>query len=191
MQEEGIRVFRKYPKIYRIDVGLNIRGKYYLSDQEIMNLLDGEVVIEEKVDGKLIEVEFEGYTIYKEDMRRQHTVVYDGLPAFEIGLDVWDGERFLGVREKTEIFQILNIVPAPILFQAEIAFSDLITFLGRKSEFGSGKIEGIVIKNYLKQLFGKVVDPAFDDTVDNTVHHLRRLYTRNKLKELSHGLTIE
>lgn len=45
-------MFRKYEKTYRIVVPeIDVRGKFFLSDKETKELLAGEVVVEEKMDG--------------------------------------------------------------------------------------------------------------------------------------------
>jgi len=176
---------KRYPKIYRIRVpGHKRRGKDYLVTDEVDNLLTGSVVIEEKLDGKLVELEDEGYVIFKEDLKRRHTVAYMDLPAWEAGLDVWDPklECFLDPDDKEVIFQALGIPVAPILYTGTIrSLGQVFDFLGRKSAFGASRIEGVVIKNYGKDLFGKVVDPLFDQEVDESEHHLRRPYKTNRL----------
>ena len=181
---------KRYPKIYRIEIPTHKRrGKNYLTTDEVDNLLTGHVVIEEKLDGKLIELEFEGFVLFKEDIKRQRTVVYEQLPAWEVGLDVWDPdqERFLDRYEKSVIFGALDIPIAPVLFVGAIrGLGQLYDFLGTESAFGASRIEGIVIKNYIKGLFGKVVDPLFDQEVDESEHPLRRPYKMNRLGVISY-----
>ena len=176
---------KRYPRIYRIEFpGSPRRGKRYLTSKEIDALLIGPVVVEEKLDGKLIELEEEGYVIFKEDLKRKHAVVYTQLPAWGVGLDIWDPDQecFLDVGEKLTVFGALDIPTAPILFEGVVrGLGQLFNFLGTKSAFGALQIEGIVIKNYDKGLFGKVVDPLFDQEVDESVHHLRRPYQMNRL----------
>jgi len=181
---------KRYPKIHRIKAsGYRRRGKDYLTLDEIDNLLTGFVVIEEKLDGKLVELEAEGYVIFKEDLKRKHTIAYMDLPAWEVGLDIWDPDLkcFLDLGEKCFIFQALGIPVAPILFAGTLGGpAHIFDFLGKKSAFGASKIEGIVIKNCEKGLFGKVVDPLFDQEVDESEHHLRRPYERNRLGVISY-----
>ena len=176
---------KRYPKIYRIGIPTHRRrGKNYLLTDEVDNLLTGSVVIEEKLDGKLVELEAEGYVIFKEDLKRRHTVAYMDLPTWEVGLDVWDPaqERFLNLDDKQVVFQALGISVAPILYTGTIrSLGQVFDFLGIESAFGASRIEGIVIKNYAKGVFGKVVDPLFDQEVDESKHHLRRPYETNRL----------
>jgi len=179
---------KRYPSIYRIEVpGSFRRGKRYLTSGEIDELLTKDVVIEEKLDGKLVELEDEGYGIFKEDLKRKHTVAYTRLPAWGIGLDIWDPEEecFLDPNEKLIVFKTLGIPVAPILFEGVVrGLGQLFDFLGTESAFGAPRVEGIVVKNYGKGLFGKVVDPLFDQEIDETGHHLRRPYVRNRLEVL-------
>lgn len=181
---------KRYPKIHRIQVpGSPRRGKYYLTSGEIDELLTGDVYIEEKLDGKLIELEDEGYVIFKEDLKRKRTVAYTQLPTWEVGLDIWHPERecFLDPGEKLLIFRALGIPVAPSLFDGVVkSLGQLFDFLGRPSAFGALRIEGIVIKNYDKSLFGKIVDPLFDQEVDESEHPLRRPYKMNRLGVISY-----
>lgn len=179
------RSMKRYPKIYRIGVpGHRRRGKNYLLTDEVDALLTGLVVVEEKLDGKLIELDDEGYVIFKEDLKRKHTVAYTDLPTWEVGLDVWDPDEecFLNYAEKEIVFKVLGIPVAPMLFSGLVGgLGHVFDFLGMQSAFGAPRIEGVVIKNYDKGLFGKVVDPLFDQEVDESEHHLRRPYEMNRL----------
>jgi len=176
---------KRYPKIYRIEIpGYPRRSKRYLTSEEIDELLTGPVVVEEKLDGKLIELEDEGYAIFKENLKRKHTVAYTQLPKWEVGLDIWDYQQecFLGLSEKQVVFGALDIPTPPILFEGVVkGLGQLFDLLGIESAFGALRIEGIVIKNYGRELFGKIVDPLFDREIDETGHYLDRPYIRNRL----------
>lgn len=179
---------KRYPKICRIEIESFVkRGKQYLTAREIAMLLGDSVVVEEKLDGKLVELEQEGYVIYKENLKRRHSVAYTELPAWEIGLDVWDVVlgRFLYLEGKAEVFGVLDLPTAPVLFVGHVNLESLVQFLGAPSAFGAPRIEGIVVKNYQKGLFGKIVDPLFDRQVDESVHHLRRPYVANRLRSIT------
>lgn len=178
---------KRYPKIYRIQIeGVVKRGKYYLTPDEITRLLDGPICVEEKIDGKLVESpshEQEGYILFYEDAKRRHTVEYTQLPAWLIGIDIWDKDwGFLGRKDREIVFGALGVPVAPLIFEGCVnSISSLITFIGRPSAYGAERMEGIVIKNYSQQMMGKIVDPVFDRIVDTTGHHLRRAFTRNRL----------
>ncbi len=175
----------RYIDIYRIPVKNFVRrGKKYLTMNQVQELLTGTIEVEEKLDGKRVQMPLEGYTLFKEDCKRAHTVHYMTLPAWKICFDVWDNdcERFLSREEKVDALEILGIPMAPMLFWGEIkTLQPLIDLIGSPSAFGAERIEGIVIKNPEKQLFGKIVDPLFDQEVDDSEHHIRRPYEMNRL----------
>ena len=82
----------KYSDIDRIRVpGFPERGKKYMSDGDLTMLLDGEVIIEEKLDGTTESWDYDDqYIIFAEDMRYKHTVKYSKLPSRYIIFDVWE-----------------------------------------------------------------------------------------------------
>lgn len=173
----------RYPDIYRIPVkSYQRRGKKYLTVNEVRELLTGPVEVEEKLDGKRVRVATEGYILFKEDCKRVHTVRYNALPAWEMCFDVWDGNQFLSREEKLEVLKLLDIPASPLLYWGELrSIEPLTDFIGSPSAFGAERLEGVIIKNPAKQLFGKIVDPLFDQEVDESEHHLRRPYERNRL----------
>lgn len=175
----------KYPKIGRIqiDPAAKLRGKHYLSDEEIVSLLSDDVVIEEKIDGKLTQYEVEHYTVFGEWMKRKHTVEYHALPGWLIGFDVFDHEtgRFLDYVERDRILKLGNVPVIKWLFIGEANLKFVKAAVTGKSAYGAERREGIIIKNYKKQIFGKIVDPAFEDSIDADGHHLNRPYVRNRL----------
>lgn len=173
----------RYPDIYRIPVKEYVRrGKKYLTMNEVQELLTGPVEVEEKLDGKRIRVPTEGYILFKEDCKQARTVRYSALPAWEICFDVWDGEKFLSHEEKLEVLKLLNIPASPLLYWGNMgSLRPLTDMIGRPSAFGAERIEGIIIKNPEKQLFGKIVDPLFDQEVDESEHPIRRPYEMNRL----------
>jgi len=177
----------KYPEINRIPIpGFRIRGKHYLLPEEVEELLKGEVVVEEKLDGNTMAEEQEGYMIFGEYLKWVHSIHYTALPDWFVGFDVWDGEKFLPRREKEVVFDILGIPCVPLLFRGRIRSVDqLISFLGRPSAFGAPRIEGIVVKNYSTGKMGKIVDPRFEDQIDSSPHWRRKKRTLNILKPTS------
>ncbi len=146
-------------------------------------LLTGEVFIEEKLDGTLFAMT--GYeadiTIFTENLRVQHSVFYDRLPIFSVILDVADDH----VQYPTErdrwgptpplIRHYLKLTPS--IFKQQLPL-----FLDSNSAFATdSRIEGIVAKNYQKQLFGKVVNMEFYKGIEEQGSYLKRrkiLYNR-------------
>lgn len=173
----------QYPKIPRISVtGLRLRGKRYLDEAEVIRLLEGSVVIEEKIDGSNEIQVVDGYAFFGENLKWVHAVEYRDLPAYFVVFDIWDGQRFLSREEKEEVAQILGVPVVPLIFMGCIgSVEELLQFLGRPSDFGAERIEGIVVKNYAQSLFAKVVDPLFEDVVDSSGHWRRRPWRTNRL----------
>ncbi len=159
-----------YPKIGRIPWGKTIYGKRYLTDTEINELLSGMVVIEEKIDGKNssvpISIDNTQYEMFVENCRWVHSIPYNKLPNWNIILDFWDykQERFLNYMEKRALCNKMGISGwmAPLLGYEKIdSIEDLTLWIGNTKFSDEGLAEGIVVKNYEKQIFGKLVRNEF------------------------------
>lgn len=162
-------------KILRIPHGKQNPTKRYLTETQILELFDGEVVIEEKVDGKLnchtySEIEILSWWL-KEDIHSKTTVHNHIIKYSNIHDHVYldrvyymDGEyifepMMFGNANKYGKIKLSNPTIKEIHHLLE-AFSKL------KSHYGSEKIEGIVIKNYNKQLMGKWINDEFEDKLE-------------------------
>lgn len=54
-----VKIGMKYPKIRRIPIaGIKLKGKRYLTDKEVDELVSGEVIVEEKLDGMTAGISF-------------------------------------------------------------------------------------------------------------------------------------
>ncbi len=182
-----------YPKIYRLPIPNfpTTRGRHYLTEQEAESLCTGRVVIEEKIDGKL-GVEYhkeypESYLFY-EFMKYRHTIPYTKLPAWKIYFDQWlfYEEEFADIGVKKATFDILGVPMVRRIYYGQMeGFQELLKYLDRilkyQSVYGEHQIEGIVIKNYPRQLFGKVVNPEFEEDMDSAGHWMKRPKERNRL----------
>lgn len=172
-----------YQYVPRISIpGIEKHGrKRYLTDIEVSELLDGDVVVEEKLDGRLIQLDIDNppYICYGEYMKYVHSIYYDSLPLspipYTIGIDILDEEsgRYLPTRDRDEIWEIYGIPSPPILIHDSVTVDDILMLLGTISRFSTSRIEGVVIKNYGRKLFGKVVDPIFDNSIgENYLRYL-------------------
>jgi ATP-dependent RNA circularization protein (DNA/RNA ligase family) len=155
-----------------------------MDEVRMQKLLFGTDEIEEKLDGKTVGTGFlPGYVIYGEYLKYRHSVKYDKLPAWIIGFDVLDLNtgRLLEREEKTKLFQNLGLPCVPLLFKGRIQSpQELTAFLERKSAFSTTeKIEGVVIKNYGAQLFGKIVSYEFITGIEK--HWTKQQITLNQL----------
>jgi hypothetical protein len=175
----------KYPKIYRIPVkDHRVRGKNYLSSDDVSLLLSSRIIVEEKIDGKLLPImnimDEKCVTYYYEYVKYKHNIFYNNLPGSTIGIDIHDSYLgFLPPEEKNKLFGEIGKPVSPILYEGICNLSMLLSYMGTKSRFSDSKIEGIVIKNYKFQMFGKIVDPDFDNEVDDSIHWSRKPLIEN------------
>ncbi len=171
-----------------------------MSSAEMYKLLSGHVIIEEKLDGSLetnADMELQR-SIHWEDLHIRHSIYYDKLPAFYICLDVSKRDpvglvdHVLSPEHRNQygitpprIAEYLTSTPSNIL-------RDIPSHLSQKSTFATDSpIEGIVIKNYEKQLFGKVVNIEFYKGIEEQgSYHDRRPQQFNRL-ERPYRVTLE
>jgi len=157
-----------------------------MDEAKMQRLLSGIVEIEEKLDGKTVGTSFlPEHVIYGEYLKYRHSVKYDQLPAWIIGFDVLDLNtgRLLEREEKTRLFRNIGLPCVPLLFKGRIkSQQELTAFLERKSAFSTTeKIEGIVIKNYDAQLFGKIVSYEFITGIEK--HWTKQQIILNQLRQ--------
>ena len=175
-----------HKKIKRLPIGeIPKTRRPLMSLSEMNELLTGDIIIEEKLDGTLGSLEQGKLHLFCEDLQIRHTVFYDRLPSFNILLDIAEGRIILPPEERLKFIRFgsgltihLEIPPVidrrvnmtPTLFRA-----NLFSYLNRVSAFASqSQIEGIVVKNYQKQLFGKVVNIEFYRGIEADVSYLKR-----------------
>jgi len=170
---------KKLP-IFRIPLGERIGRKKYLNEEEVKRLLDGEIIIEEKLDGKAVMNRIGEYEVYFEFMKWKHSIFYNKLPAWEILLDVVKDGRVLPYDFKLEFARKHGFHAAPLIYRGRINnLQELVRFLDRKSAFGEETIEGIVVKNYRNQVFGKLVRKEFYEGIEE--HWLRKPKVMNRI----------
>ena len=156
-----------FPKIKRIPVGRQgLIGRRVMSEEEAVKLLSDPLVIEEKLDGKTVGTAIiEGYVVYGEFLKWKHSILYDRLPGWIVAFDVLDLEKglFLDRKEKERFLNRYRIPAAPLIYEGEIrSKEELVRFLNRRSKFSArSKIEGVVVKNYRRQIMGKIVSYEF------------------------------
>lgn len=170
-------------KIPRIPHGSQHPSKRYLTNKQILELFNGEVLIQEKVDGKLMGYNTEdgkpldvkmGNILAMEDMTGKNTIhnhvmeysklpdnkriILDKLTVKELPNDNFEIEFYptLGDRLTYAKVNLEN----PTLVQIHTILS---AFALMPSHFGSDFIEGLVIKNYREQLMAKWVNDMFED----------------------------
>jgi hypothetical protein len=106
-------------------------------------------------------------------MYERHSIHYNNLPAMSIIFDIYIKEesRWMNYEEKEEFSKGCGDPIAPKLMETFGTMSlDMIIkhFIESpfKSEFGVEDIEGIVIKNYEKNLFGKIIRTEFTEQLN-------------------------
>ncbi|MCX7945300.1 MAG: hypothetical protein N2746_12400, partial [Deltaproteobacteria bacterium] len=170
-------------------------GKRVMSEEDFRELIDGEVVIEEKLDGATycIEIEEEpNLYFFGEYLKIKHSVSYDRIPIPEdsrflwyVIFDIYEKvqKRFLTPDEKREYAEVYGFPIAPLLYKGKIKEEDIspedfIKKLARSiSHMGPNLMEGVVIKNYQKQRFGKYINEEFRIEV----HYRDKILEENKM----------
>ena len=165
-----------HSKILRIPHDTQNPTKRYLDDDQVLELFDGTVAVQEKVDGKLA-WDYQGdHLMIYEDMTGKHTVHshvmhYKDLPVDKkIVLDTVRIDTSLSNLDR--VFKVVPHVNNSELNYAVIRLHKPSIFHIKhvlralsysSSHFGSNVIEGIVVKNYDKQMFGKWINDDFED----------------------------
>ncbi len=110
--------------------------------------------------------EYEKYIFYGECMTR-HTMSYDWekIPPY-LGFDIYDTEKgeYLGINDARLLFDVLNLPFVPIV---KITTAGALKILSEEmvplSKYSPHQAEGIVFKNYKKQIFAKLVREEFKE----------------------------
>lgn len=185
----------QYPYIKRIPIpGVPPRGrKPYMTMAEVEDMLDGTVLVEEKVDGKISLVEKThlrsvtgerdyNLTLVLENLHYIHTIFYKNLPVsslpYHIGLDIIDEDgKLLPYDEKVDWFSRWSIpMVHRIYYGSGLNLGRLVDMMHFTSYYAASwgqsvsTQEGIVVKNYEKGIFGKMIGLEFDNAIDACGH---------------------
>jgi RNA ligase-like protein len=175
-------------KIKRIPIGRGADGlikKRYLTQEETKELFEGKVIVQEKIDGsqechRMQYDETKQYVLGGEDMKKRHSILYTRLPAYWILWDIYDpvAKRFLDSWDFLRVAVHAGIhAQVPILFGGETTLEGVLEAFIRqpyRCKWGDENIEGVVIKNYEKQLFGKIVREEFIKGIELEGHWTKR-----------------
>jgi ATP-dependent RNA circularization protein (DNA/RNA ligase family) len=126
--------------------------------------------------------------VYGEFMWATHHIYYDNLPDWFICFDIWDGKRFYNRQEKEDFCKELNLEIISLIYEGYIDdILHLESFVRGLSEYSTDHDrEGIVVKNYRKQMRGKIVVPEFvKELNEDGTHWISKWDSRkvNKLRE--------
>jgi ATP-dependent RNA circularization protein (DNA/RNA ligase family) len=124
------------------------------------------------------------YILFGEWCYAAHSVVYDRLPDWFLGFDIYDKNtaRFFSCTRRDEIFRAIGIYQTPRIDRGHFTLSKLNELLGR-SQLSDNPAEGLYLRfdegNWLVQR-AKLVRPAFVQSVER--HWTRSNIKANRLK---------
>lgn len=166
--------------------GLMIKGKPYMSTNDMNKLFSDTIIIEEKVDGHPVIIIYGGYTFFCESLSIRHTVKYDNCPYSQKGwpdmvvvYEILDGEykppyskgqyknKWLSRKEKESLCSMVGAPIVPLIYSGKITPEKLPKIADRISGFGKEKAEGIVVKNLKKGIFGKFINIEFQKRISD------------------------
>lgn len=127
-----------------------------------------------------------GTYIYGEFMWATHHIYYDNLPDWFICFDVWDGKKFYNRLEKDDYCRELNLEIVPLIYNSYIDnILHLESFVRGPSKYSTDHDrEGIVVKNYRKQMRGKIVVPEFVKELNEDGTHWMTRWDSRKVNSL-------
>ena len=162
----------------------------YLSINEFNLLLDGEVIVEEKIDGTPVTLEYDDLILFCEDIHYKHTVFYNKIPptfgkwpAFLVCYDILDkrNDLWLDRIQKENVCFKAGIPIIPLIYRGILKSEDITKLADFISFFGTEPSEGIVIKNYNKKIFGKFITNEFIGNIENKAHWTKKKKIPNLL----------
>ena len=120
--------------------------------------------------------------VYGELMRCVHTVYYDKLPDWFLVFDIFDMKqnKYLKWEEIEKVCKKVGLFTVPFLYEGKLKKNDILKYLNKKSKFGD-VVEGVVVKNYYKQVRGKYVKPEFIKAIDDSVFWKNKKIVLNKV----------
>jgi len=120
------------------------------------------------------------FIVYGELMFAKHMVPYHELPSYFLAYDVWTGKEYLNYEDRMEIVQNCGFKSVPLLFQGHLD-RELEYWLKNALYAPGVKSEGIVVKNYKKQMRGKLVRPEFLKRLEEDDHWMKGPLVKNSL----------
>ncbi|MDD5454179.1 MAG: hypothetical protein PHW62_01585 [Candidatus Ratteibacteria bacterium] len=166
-------------QILRIQHGKRTYSKRYLTDEQVLAVFDGEVRVEEKVDGKLsvrlrsTEHHCQEYWVaeemYSKNTVHNHVIKYSGAPH-----QIWLNKILMeyGLPSITDILEKQNTLGYGTIKLKDPTIEQihnlLECFARLPSHYGAPKIEGLVLKNMEKQKFAKWINEEFEDKIEES-----------------------
>jgi hypothetical protein len=177
----GVEDYKQQSGIKRLPIGkipayAESSRKGMHSEETMDELLTGTILIEEKLDGRSeIKHSPDGrYTLFGENLRTRHSVPYYQLPSWFVVFDICDNRdrRWLDRTQKEEVCDEIGCFLPPKIYEGSALSTQEIArrFLEEPVISGfddTSPIEGVVIKNIDKGLFGKVVRSEFLEGIES------------------------
>lgn len=155
-----------------------LKNKIYMSEGEVFELFSGNIIIEEKIDGSSNFTKNGNEEYYFENIEFKHSVHYNHLPRYvrDCGLVILNKKVDGSFLDVTDLEN-----SAPVIFRGVFDgdIKELLNeLMNKKSLWSDDFVEGIVVKNYDKQMFGKI--SRFDNSGEIDEH-----WTNNKIRNYS------
>jgi hypothetical protein len=125
--------------------------------------------------------------IYGELMYCTHSIYYDRLPDYWLVFDIFDlrQKRYMTWPEIAGLCQKSGLATVPHIASGHYTASGVGSLIPKESAYGK-LAEGVVVKNYARQLRAKMVWPAFIKTLDESDHWANQTVRYNNLEDDSH-----
>lgn len=128
-----------------------------------------------------------GWIVYGEWMRAQHNIFYNGLEDYFVAFDVWDGNKFLNLIDRSIFLNELGFAEVPTIYSGtDLGIEDILCIcegkfgVSNKSRFNNNEIfEGVIIRND-NGLIGKYVRREFLESIEE--NWLKLPLVENKLR---------
>ena len=124
------------------------------------------------------------YIIFGEWCYAQHSVIYDRLPDWFLGFDIFDKStaKFFSYSRRDQAFRALGILQVPVIKRGRFLLSELSSLLSQ-SKLSDKPAEGLYLRfdqgDWLEQR-AKLVRPAFIQSVEQ--HWSRSSIRANRLR---------
>lgn len=114
------------------------------------------------------------YIIFGEWCYLKHSVSYNSLPDWFIGIDIYDTEarKFLNIRNRNDFFKMLNIFPVPKIAEGFFSKDEFLELLVNKSSLlGAEQLEGLYLRLEDNQWLLKRAKIVRGDFIQNITKH--------------------
>jgi len=114
------------------------------------------------------------YVLFGEWCYVKHSVFYNALPDWFIGIDIYDSaaRKFLNITNRNDSFEMLNIFPVPKIAEGSFSKDEFLEFLVNKgSQLGAEQLEGLYLRLEDNQWLLKRAKIVRGDFIQNITRH--------------------